>query len=44
MSEADARWFLTAFKDVLARMHRFPGPAWNVIADIGKMALSSRGR
>jgi len=44
LSEEDVRWFLSAFEDVLAQMHKFPGPAWNVIADIGKMALTSRGR
>jgi len=44
LSEDDVRWFLTAFEDVLEQMHKFPGPAWNVIADIGKMALTSRSR
>jgi len=44
LSEEDVRWFLTAFEEVLAQMHKFPGPAWNVIADIGKMAFTSRSR
>jgi len=44
LNDEDVRWFLTAFEDVLAQMHKFPGPAWNVIADIGKMALTNRGR
>ena len=44
LSEEDVRWFLTAFEEVLEQMHNFPGPAWNVIADIGKMALTSRSR
>ena len=44
LSEEDVRWFLTAFEEVLEQMHKFPGPAWNVIADIGKMALTSRSR
>ena len=38
----DAEWFLSAFTDVMERMHSFPGPAWNVIADIGKNALKSQ--
>jgi ornithine--oxo-acid transaminase len=38
----DAEWFLSAFSDVLERMHSFPGPAWNVIADIGKNALKTQ--
>jgi ornithine--oxo-acid transaminase len=41
---ADVRWFLTAFEDVLVQMHKFPGPAWDVLAGIGKMALTQRAR
>ncbi len=44
MSEADAQWFLSAFEDVLAGMHKFPGPAWDVLADIGKIAVTGIGR
>ena len=44
LSDEDVRWFLTAFEDVLVQMHKFPGPAWSVIADIGKMALTNRNR
>jgi ornithine--oxo-acid transaminase len=44
ISEADAQWFLRAFEDVLAQMHKFPGPAWDVISDIGKMAVTGRAR
>jgi ornithine--oxo-acid transaminase len=44
VSEEDVKWFLTAFEDVLVQMHRFPGPAWDVVAKIGKMALTSRAR
>ncbi len=38
MCEDDAQWFLNAFEQVMAGMHRFPGPAWDVLADIGKIA------
>ncbi len=44
ISDDDVKWFLTAFEDVLAQMHKFPGPAWDVIADIGKAAITSRAR
>lgn len=44
VTEADAQWFLTAFGDVMAQMHKFPGPAWDVLANIGKMALTQRAR
>jgi ornithine--oxo-acid transaminase len=44
LSEEDVKWFLTAFEDVLVQMHKFPGPAWDVVSDIGKMVLTSRAR
>ena len=44
MSDEDVRWFLRAFDDVMAKMHRFPGPAWDVLARIGKNAVTSRAR
>jgi len=43
-TEADAQWFLTAFEDVMTQMHKFPGPAWDVLTRIGKMALTQRAR
>src|SRR5262245_20629759 len=44
ISAEDAEWFLSAFEDVLIPMHKFPGAAWDVIADIGRMALTTRAR
>ena len=44
ISEADAKWFLTAFEDVMVQMHKFPGPAWDVLTGIGKMAITQRAR
>jgi ornithine--oxo-acid transaminase len=44
ISEEDVRWFLTAFEDVMVQMHKFPGPAWDVVSDIGKMVLTNRAR
>ena len=44
ISEEDVTWFLTAFEDVLVQLHKFPGPAWDVVSDIGKMVLTSRAR
>jgi ornithine--oxo-acid transaminase len=44
ISEGDAQWFLTAFEDVLTQMHKFPGPAWDVLTNIGKMAVTQRAR
>jgi ornithine--oxo-acid transaminase len=44
ITEADAQWFLSAFADVMVQMHKFPGPAWDVLTGIGKMALTQRAR
>jgi len=44
ITESDAQWFLTAFEDVMVQMHKFPGPAWDVLTGIGKMALTQRAR
>ena len=44
ISEADAKWFLTAFEDVMLQMHKFPGPAGDVLTGIGKMAITQRAR
>jgi ornithine--oxo-acid transaminase len=44
ISEEDAVWFLNAFEDVLVQLHKFPGPAWDVVSDIGRMVLTRRAR
>jgi len=44
VSQDDLFWFLEAFENVLEQMHRFPGPAWEVVMNIGKMALTHRAR
>ncbi|MBN8246167.1 MAG: aspartate aminotransferase family protein [Verrucomicrobia bacterium] len=44
IGEPDVKWFLDAFEDVMVGMHKFPGPAWDVITDIGKAALTNRAR
>jgi len=44
ISEEDVKWFLSAFEEVMVQMHKFPGPAWDVISDIGKMVLTNRAR
>jgi ornithine--oxo-acid transaminase len=44
IGEDDVQWFLNAFEDVLTQMHKFPGPAWDVLTDIGRMAVTHRAR
>lgn len=44
ISEEDVQWFLKSFEDVMVQMHKFPGPAWDVVSDIGKMVLTNRAR
>jgi ornithine--oxo-acid transaminase len=42
--EDDVRWFLGAFEKVMIGLQKFPGPAWDVLMRIGKIALTSRPR
>ena len=44
ISAEDAEWFLRAFEEVMEQLHRFPGPAWDVITNIGKMTVTNRAR
>jgi ornithine--oxo-acid transaminase len=44
LTQTDADYFLKAFEDVMVQMHKFPGPAWDVLTSIGKMAISQRAR
>jgi ornithine--oxo-acid transaminase len=44
ISPDDVKWFLTSFEEVLVQMHKFPGPVWDVVMNIGKMALTNRAR
>jgi acetylornithine/succinyldiaminopimelate/putrescine aminotransferase len=43
IDDSDVRSFLDAFEQVLVSLHRFPGPAWKVIANLGKHALRRGG-
>jgi ornithine--oxo-acid transaminase len=44
IGDEDVQWFLKSFEEVMVQMHKFPGPAWDVLMDIGKNALTSRAR
>ena len=44
VKEDDVTWFLKAFEEVMVDMHKFPGPVFDVLTSIGKMALTSRPR
>ncbi len=44
INDEDVAWFLTAFEQVLTQLHKFPGPAWDVVTRIGKLALTKRAR
>jgi ornithine--oxo-acid transaminase len=44
ISDDDVSWFLKAFEEVMVQLHRFPGPAWDVVTRIGRMALTNRAR
>jgi ornithine--oxo-acid transaminase len=40
---ADADAFVAAFASVMARLERFPGPAWDVLASMGRFTFTERG-
>ena len=42
LSDDDIDWFLRAFEDVMVRLHKFPGPAWEALSRIGKFAIKAR--
>jgi phosphatidylglycerophosphate synthase len=44
MKDDDIRWFLNSFEDVMQKMEKFPGPAWDVLSRLGKIVVSNRGR
>lgn len=44
ISKEDCDLFLTAFEDVMDKLHRFPGPVWEALSKIGKNAIQSRRR
>ncbi|HET9763574.1 MAG TPA: aspartate aminotransferase family protein, partial [Casimicrobiaceae bacterium] len=44
IGEQDVRWFLDAFGKIMQSLQQFPGPAWDVLVRIGKMAVTSRPR
>ncbi len=41
ISDADVAWFLDSFRNVMKRLHKFPGPAWEAIYRIAKNAVQS---
>lgn len=42
VADGDLHWFLDAFRQVLKRCHRFPGPAWTTARDLVRFAVSSK--
>lgn len=44
ISESDVDWFLEALEDVMVKLHKFPGPAWEVLKKLGNHALTAKRR
>ncbi len=44
IDDADVEWFLKALEDVMVKLHKFPGPAWEVLMKIGNHALTAKQR
>ncbi|HWB18675.1 MAG TPA: aspartate aminotransferase family protein [Phycisphaerales bacterium] len=40
ISEADVKRFLSAFEDVMVKLHKFPGPTWELMTRLGRNAFS----
>ena len=43
ISESDVDWFLEALEDVMVKLHKFPGPAWEVLKKLGNHGLPQSG-
>jgi ornithine--oxo-acid transaminase len=39
LTAADVDWFVDAFDQVMAGLHRFPGPAWDTVSRIARNVL-----
>jgi ornithine--oxo-acid transaminase len=44
IDESDVDWFLAALEDVMIKLHKFPGPAWEVLKKLGNHALTAKKR
>lgn len=44
ISEADVDYFLTALENVMIKLHKFPGPAWDVLMKLGSHAITAKRR
>ncbi|TSA52417.1 MAG: aspartate aminotransferase family protein [Nitrosomonadaceae bacterium] len=44
ISEADVDYFLAALEDVMVKLHKFPGPAWDVLMKLGNHAITAKRR
>lgn len=40
MTEQDVDWFLESFETVMGQLHAFPGPLWESLFRIGKIAIA----
>ena len=42
INKQDAEYFLSSFVTVMDKLHKFPGPIWEVLSRIGKIALAQQ--
>lgn len=42
IEDDDIAWFLRGFEQVMQQLEKFPGPAWEVVSRLGKIALTRR--
>jgi len=44
IEDTDVDWFLGALEDVMVKLHKFPGPIWEVLLKIGNHVLTAKQR
>ena len=44
IEDTDVDWFLDALEDVMVKLHKFPGPTWEVLMKLGSHALTAKQR
>jgi ornithine--oxo-acid transaminase len=44
ISEEDVDYFLSSLETVMIGLHKFPGPAWDVLMKLGNHAITAKKR
>ena len=44
IDDNDLKWFTNGFEQVMANLHKFPGPVWEVLKKLSKHAMTAHSR